>query len=131
MAQLGFRFGLNGPHAARTMMLDDLRILLAHTAVGASRNDYAAAIVSENVLGKSTKKARELALRHLSTLYGLDSANSIFRALRHLWTSDVTAQPMLALLVSLARDPLLRSSQEFIPPSLWEALSRARQSKGY
>ena len=114
LAQLGFRFGLNGPHAARTMMLDDLRVLLAHTAAGASRNDYAAAIVSENVLGKSTKKARELALRHLSTLYGLDSANPIFRALRRLWASDVTAQPMLALLVSLARDPLLRSSQEFI-----------------
>ena len=32
LAQLGFRFGINGPHAARTMMLDDLRVLLAHTA---------------------------------------------------------------------------------------------------
>ena len=28
LSQLGFRFGINGPHAARTMMLDDLRLLL-------------------------------------------------------------------------------------------------------
>ncbi|QDX21470.1 hypothetical protein FP568_09545 [Pandoraea pnomenusa] len=31
LSQLGFRFGINGPHAARTMMLDDLRLLLSHT----------------------------------------------------------------------------------------------------
>lgn len=28
LTQLGFRFGSNGPHAARTMMLDDLQVLL-------------------------------------------------------------------------------------------------------
>jgi hypothetical protein len=112
--RLGFRFGINGPHAARTMMLDDLQVLLAHTTPGASRADYAAAIVGANVLGKATKKARELALRHLATLYGLDGANPIFRAMRHLWASDPSAQPMLALLVALARDPLLRASQPFI-----------------
>jgi len=27
LTQLGFRFGTNGPHAARTMMLDDLSVL--------------------------------------------------------------------------------------------------------
>lgn len=114
LAKLGFRFGINGPHAARTMMLDDLRVLLAHTVPGATRSDYAMAIVAENVLGKSTKKARELALRHLGTLYGLDGANPIFRAMRRLWPSDSSAQPLLALLVALARDPLLRASQVFI-----------------
>jgi hypothetical protein len=41
LSQLGFRFGLNGPHAARTMMLDDLRLLLAHTPPQATRADYA------------------------------------------------------------------------------------------
>ncbi len=54
LAQLGFRFGLNGPHAARTMMLGDLRLLLAHTAKDAERADYAAAEVDANVLGKAT-----------------------------------------------------------------------------
>lgn len=95
-------------------MLDDLRVLLAHTPPSASRADYAAAIVAENVLGKSTKKARELALRHLSTLYGLDGANPIFRLMRRLWPSDRSAQPLLALLVALTRDPLLRASQAFV-----------------
>lgn len=114
LAQLGFRFGINGPHAARTMMLDDLRQLMAHTPPTSSRSDYAAAVVEGNALGKPTRKARELALRHLSTLYALDPANPVFRALRRLWASDEAAQPLLALAVALARDPLLRASQAFI-----------------
>jgi hypothetical protein len=114
LRQLGFRFGINGPHAARTMMLDDLRNLLAHTPVGASRQEYAGAIVTDNLLGKPTKKARELSLKHLTALYGLDAANPLFRCLRRLWPMDVAAQPLLALTVALARDPLLRASEGFV-----------------
>ncbi|MFM2056400.1 MAG: hypothetical protein RLY71_785 [Pseudomonadota bacterium] len=123
---LGFRFGLNGPHAARTMMLDDLRVLLAHTPTHATRADYVAAVVDDNVLGKPTRKARELALRHMATLYALDPANPIFRALRRLWQSDTAAQPLLALAVALARDPLLRGTQSFI---LGQALGAPVQRK--
>lgn len=114
LTQLGFRFGINGPHAARTMMLDDLRLLMAHTPPQATRADYVSAVVDSNVLGKPTRKARELALRHMATLYALDPANPIFRALRRLWSLDEGAQPMLALAVALARDPLLRGTQAFI-----------------
>nr|WP_294866190.1 hypothetical protein [uncultured Pseudogulbenkiania sp.] len=114
LTQLGFRFGINGPHAARTMMLDDMRLLLAHTSENAIRADYSTAVINDNVLGKPTKKARELALRHMATLYGLDPANPIFRALRRLWPLDAAAQPMLALAVALARDPLLRGTQSLI-----------------
>lgn len=125
LAQLGFRFGINGPHAARTMMLDDLRVLLSRSEPTANHADYAAAIVSENVLAKSTRKGRDLALKHLGTLYGLDGSNPIFRVLRRLWSSDETAQPMLALMVSLARDPLLRGSKEFfLSHSKGEAVTR-------
>ena len=95
-------------------MLDDIRALFAHTQADADRADYATAIVANNVLGKSTKKARELALRYLGALYGLDSSNAVFRALRRLWPLDESAQPVLALAIALARDPLLRSTQEFI-----------------
>ena len=70
LEQLGFRFGINGPHAARTMMLDDLRVLFSHTSPDAQRADFVRAVVSENVLGKPTKNARELALHHLIALYG-------------------------------------------------------------
>ncbi|WP_295580658.1 hypothetical protein [uncultured Lamprocystis sp.] len=114
LTRLGFRFGINGPHAARTMMLDDLRTLLAHTPAAASRQAYATAIVTDNLLGKSTKKARALSLKHLAALYGLDAANPLFRALRRLWSLDAAAQPLLALTVALARDPLLRASGAFV-----------------
>lgn len=95
-------------------MLDDLRVLFSHVAAGAVREEYAQAVLADNVLGKPTKKARELALRHLATLYGLDTRLPLFRALRRLWPVDEAAQPVLALSTALARDPLLRSSQPFI-----------------
>lgn len=114
LSQLGFRFGQNGPHAARTMMLDDLRSLLAHASSSSARADFLAAVVDANVLGKPTRKARELAWVHLSTLYALDNSNPIFRALKRLWPLNEAAQPMLALTVALARDPLLRSTRNFV-----------------
>lgn len=114
LTQLGFRFGINGPHAARTMMLDDLRVLMTNTQPQATREDYLAAILDNNVLGKPTRKARELALRYMAALYTLDPLNPIFRALRRLWSLNEAAQPMLALAVALARDPLLRSTQSFV-----------------
>jgi len=114
LSKLGFRFGVNGPHAARTMMLDDLRVVFAAVPADASRGTYAETIVGRNVLGKPTRKARELALRHLATLYGLDPNVAVFRALRRLWPVNEAGQPLLALLVALARDPLLRSTQNFI-----------------
>lgn len=113
LSQLGFRYGMNGTHGARTMMLDDLRILLANTSPDASRTEYAQAVVQDNLLGKPTKKARELALRHLVTLYGLETSNPMFRSLRRLWSSDEQAQPLLAAAVALARDPLLRLTFSF------------------
>jgi hypothetical protein len=114
LSQLGFRFGQNGPHAARTMMLDDLRPLLDHRSSAATRADYLASVVDSNVLGKPTRKARELAWGHLSTLYALDDSNPIFRALKRLWPLNEAAQPMLALAVAIARDPLLRGTQNFV-----------------
>lgn len=113
LSRLGFRFGINGPHAARTMMLDDLRLLFSHTAPSAQRGDFVQAVVAENVLGKPTKKARELAMHHLVALYGLTTENSIFRALRRLWDANPDAQPLMALGVALARDPLLQGTQSF------------------
>lgn len=113
LSKLGFRFGINGPHAARTMMLDDLRVLFSHTPPDAQRADFVRAVVSENVLGKPTKNARELALHHLIALYGLKPENPIYRALRRLWDANPMAQPLLALSVALARDPLLRGTMPF------------------
>lgn len=95
-------------------MLDDLRVLFSHIPAEGVRADYTQAVCSDNILGKPTKKSRELALRHLTTLYGLDTQLPLFRALRRLWPVDVAAQPILALTAALARDPLLRGTQAFI-----------------
>ena len=114
LAKLGFRFGANGPHAARTMMLQDVVTLIGHLPADAGRADYAREVVELNSLGKPTKRARELALRHLVTLYGCDPTLAVFRAFRRLWASDAAARPMLALFIALARDPLLRGTQAFI-----------------
>lgn len=114
LTKLGFRFGTNGPHAARTMMFEDITVLCGHLPADAGRADYAREAIELNSLGKPTKKARELALRHLSTLYGLDPSLAVFRAFRRLWASDEQARPVLALFVALARDPLLRGTQDFI-----------------
>jgi hypothetical protein len=96
------------------MMLDDIAALIGHVPVGAERAAYAREVIDLNSLGKPTKKARELAHRHLGALYGLDPKLAIFRAFRRLWASDVAARPILALFIALARDPLLRATQAFI-----------------
>ncbi|GAB4406916.1 MAG: hypothetical protein OHK0048_27010 [Rhodoferax sp.] len=95
-------------------MPDELRQLLAYTEPHVSRADYVKAVVVENVLSKPTRKARELMLRYLRALYSLDTANPIFRALRRLWPLSETSQPMQALAVALARDPLLRTTRDVI-----------------
>jgi hypothetical protein len=114
LAQLGFKIGINGPHAARTMMLEDVCKLFNLVDAKEPQDGYADAILNGNVLAKPTKRARELALRYLKALYVLDQSSPMFRALRRLWEANAHAQPLLALAVALARDPLLRSSMPFV-----------------
>jgi hypothetical protein len=125
LTKLGFRFGTNGPHAARTMMLDDLRMLFDRTPATATRAEYGEAIVAENALGKPTKSARALSLRHLAALYGLDTRFPLFRAFRRLWDADKAARPVLALTAALARDPLLSGTASFVlSKSVGDIISR-------
>lgn len=114
LTELGFRFGQNGTHAARTMMLDDLRLLLGEAPADAGRDAYSSAVIDRNVLGKPTKKSRELAFRHLVALYSLDSNLAVFRALRRLWAGNPAAQPGIALATALARDPMLRRTRPLV-----------------
>lgn len=114
LARFGYRFGRNGAHSARTMMFDEITVLLDRLPERASRVDYAGAVTEQNVLGKPTQKSRELTLRHLVGLYGLEPTLPLFRVFRKLWGQDETARPVLALTLALVRDPLLRASQDFI-----------------
>ncbi len=131
----GFKFGTNGPHSSRTMMIEDLRGLLERTPPEASLADFRRVIVDENLLNKKTESTRRETLRRLRELYALDVETMVFRVLQTYWRQDPAGRPLLALLVALARDPLLRISAAVIlnsrpgseiPVSLFDdALARA------
>ena len=110
LERAGFRFGARSTHSARTIMLRDLTELLAAVPSDAAREEYAAAIVEENVLGKPTWVTRNVSRKYLTNLYGLDPGLPLFRVLRKLWEADPAGRPLVALLCALARDPLLRST---------------------
>ncbi len=96
------------------MMLDELEMLLGACARGATYEEYAAAIVDDNVLHKATQATRQKSLRHLRELYGLRAGVPVFGALRALWWEDEASRPLLALQCAAARDPLIRCSIETV-----------------
>ena len=91
-------------------MLEELKAVLAAAPDGASREDYAAAIIEGNCLGKTTTATRRLTNQRLGELYGLDPRMPLFRVLRRLWSIDVPGRPLLALQCAIARDPLLAAT---------------------
>ena len=112
--KFGFKFGRNGAHSARTMMLAEITKLFHGRGVEATLAQYQEDIELFNVLHKPTEKARKLTWRHLIDLYGMDINIPLFRTFRRLWESDESARPMLACQMALARDPLLHMSQDKI-----------------
>lgn len=131
----GFRSGDRGTHTSRTIMLDELSRLLDAAAGEASRADYADAVMAHNCLGKRTAATRKLSLQRLTELYGLDPQLILFRVLRDLWSRHEGSRPLLAMLLALARDPLLRATanavirtpcgREFARQPMKDALSAA------
>lgn len=110
----GFRFGHIGTHTSRTIMLEELAATFTAVPIDSRLPAYAEAIVEENCLGKQTVSTRRLTLQRLRELYALDPAVPIFRILRRLWDLDRQSRPLLALLASLARDPLLLATADVI-----------------
>lgn len=111
---LGFREGTSSVHTSRTMMLGDLSLVLEQVAPKAKREEFLTAIVEQNVLGKPTQTTRKRSAQRLVELYSLDQSCPLFRLLRHFWTADLAARPMLAFLAAVARDPLLRDTTPFV-----------------
>ena len=95
---LGFRNEPVGALTSRTIMLAELRLLLAAVPPDADPAAYRAAAVEDNALGKATPTTRRATLQHLRELYALSPDVPLFAALRDLWTADAAAQPLLALL---------------------------------
>ncbi len=116
LERFGFRFGEVGTHSSRTLMLSELSQLLGAVPFHAERAIYLHAVIEDNLLGKRTVATRRLTAQRLSELYGLDSTIPLFRILRLLWDVEESGQgrPLLALLCSLARDPLLRATRDAV-----------------
>ena len=112
--QVGFRFGHVGTHSSRTMMFEELSAVLAAVPAPAAEEAYAAAIIDDNCLGKQTVANRRHSRQHLRELYSFDPATPLFRVLARLWPMDVAGRRLLALLATLARDPLLLSTAPVI-----------------
>jgi hypothetical protein len=112
----GFRFGDRGTHTSRTMMLADLTATLAAAADETTRAGFVRAIVENNCLGKPTAATRVLSAQRLTELYALDPQVPIFRVLGRVWNLEPDSQPLFALLIALARDPLLAATTSAIIP---------------
>ena len=135
----GFRWGQKGTHTSRTIMLEELRAVLASCRLDATRDDYLAAIHEDNCLGKRTGATRKLSSQRLSELYALDPEVPLFRVMRRCWYAGGGGQAILALLLALARDPLLRASgppilrmrpgEELARQQMTDALNRAVGSR--
>lgn len=106
--RIGFRFGDKGTHTSRTIMLEELSSLLRASNHSSSREEYRKLIIQDNCLGKRTFSTRRLSFQRLSELYGLDRSVLLFRVMHQLWEADERGRPVLALLLAMARDPLLR-----------------------
>jgi len=91
-------------------MLEELSLVLSHLPAESTRADYTHAITEENVTDKRTVSTRKLTNQRLGELYVLDLKSPLFRTLRRLWDNEERGRPLLALLCSLARDPLLRAT---------------------
>ncbi|WP_429215970.1 hypothetical protein [Aeromonas veronii] len=114
LVKLGFKFGKNGAHSARSLMYSELKTLLDGRPEQATRHDYQQDIELYNVLHKSSDNARKLTFRHLADLYGISPEIPLFHVFRQLWERSEEAQPLLTLQLALARDPLLRQTQSLI-----------------
>ena len=108
-SSFGLRIRPTGTHLSSTLKLEELRSLLTRRPMPATVGNYRDAIVDQNLLGKPTATARRITFERLRELYGLDPGLLVFRALDDLWDADKSAQPMIALLCSTARDPILRA----------------------
>lgn len=132
--RLGFSVRRTGGHMSRSMMLPEVRSLLVAVPADASRADYRAAIVDDNVLGKPTFSSRCKAEKHLYELYGLDASLALFRVLRRFAVEDAESLPLLALTCAFCRDAQLRVSfpviealkpSEVLPPERVETYLEA------
>jgi hypothetical protein len=108
-SELGFSAQKTGGHMARSMMFNELRLLLQAPNVH-SLQDIRRAVQEENVLGKPTFSSRKKSYEHLVQLYGLQTSAALFRVLVQFASSSLEPLALMALVCVYCRDPQLRGS---------------------
>lgn len=112
--QFGFKTTKRSVHSARSMMSREVAELLMTVHPDAPFEEYEAAVVEKNVLGKSTISNRTITFLLLKTLYTFDPKYALFRAFRKLQSTDMHERTFLTFQLAYARDPLLRGATAIV-----------------
>lgn len=112
LSKFGFRLSGGGAHQSKTMMLQELEALLPDNHTTGDELKHAA--IEENRMGKSTANTRRLTFRHISSLYGFMEQPPLTKVFLKLWKSDNSGHRLQALLIALARDPILRETAKVV-----------------
>ena len=108
LSSFGMKLSGGGAHQSKTMMFRELEALIS--AGASTPEEFRSAAIDENVIGKATSNTRRLTFKHLASLYGLLDQPPLTKALLKMWPSDVQGRRLQALLIALARDPILRET---------------------
>lgn len=108
LSSFGMKLSGGGAHQSKTIMFAELEALMG---TGASTPEQLrSAAIEENAIGKATSNTRRLTYRHMASLYGLGDQPPLTKTFMKIWKSDIQGRRLQALLVALARDPLLRET---------------------
>lgn len=91
-------------------LLGSLNWSPSDSASATTRDEFRRMVVEENHLHKATISSRKLTLRRLREIYTLESAVILRRVFRRYLGKDNESFFQLALLLGLAREPLLRAT---------------------
>ncbi len=111
---LGFSQNIIGGHMGRSMMYLEMRVLVISLPLLTTKEDFAKAIIEDNILQKPTLSSRKQSLIRLAQLYGMDTTKALFRVFWELCHVDIDSLPQLCLVCTYARDTQLRYSFELI-----------------
>ncbi len=106
----GFALGTLRTTASHTIGIPHLVELLREVPSDAPAEHYRQAVVEGNILGRPTLAGRQRSFRHLRELYFLDPGRTEFTALRYFWDIDPSSRPLLAGLLAVTSDEVLRAS---------------------
>lgn len=121
----GMKLSGGGAHQSKTLMFRELESLI--DAGASTPGEFQSAAIDENVIGKATINTRRLTFKHLASLYGLLDQPPLAQAFLKMWPSDVQGRRLRALLVSLARDPILRvTAPAILAGSVGQSLQHPR-----